>query len=114
MAGKTIAEILARTPSGPGSPAADDAALRDRCPMLHDLMTVVSLDGKRQRKVCTLTIFAADGVFKASLNERDRGLTLWASCDALAGIPDALETMLAMDPIPWRQATAQPQRGGRA
>lgn len=112
MASKSIGEMLNVSAAAKGGVAAEDVELEGRCPLLFSLLTCTSPEKGRTRRVCTMSVFAADGVWKASLNERDRELVLWASSDALASLPDALEAQLALDPIPWR-SSSQRGRGGR-
>ncbi len=112
MSRKTLAEMTQSTAMDADAPAAHDPSLNGRCPMLHDLLTVRVLPGGKRRATCTISIFAADGVFKASLNEKDRGLVLWAAADELGSLPDALEALLAETPIPWRRSAYSNGRGG--
>lgn len=102
MAKRNLSDLLAGKSLDPKAPAATDEALDEKCPLLHLLMTSQTDDKGKKRKVCSLSIFAADGAWKASLNERDKGLVLWASADTLGSLPEALEALLNETPIPWR------------
>jgi len=102
---KTLQELFFTKASEKGAAAAQDKRMEAKTPMLYSLLTCTSLGGGKTRKPCTLTIFAGDGVWKASLKERDHNMVLWAACDSLEGIPEALEAQLALEVIPWRQQT---------
>lgn len=102
MAKRNLADLISGQAPNLKGPAASDDALEEKCPLLHLLMTSQEDDKGKKRKVCSLSIFAGDGVWKASLNERDKGLVLWASADSLATLPEALEALLNETPIPWR------------
>jgi len=106
---KTLQELFFTKASVKGAPAAHDKALSERCPMLHALLTETSLGGGKTRRVATLSIFAGDGVWKGSLNERDQNLTLWASSDSLEALPGALEAQLALEVITWRARSFGPK-----
>jgi hypothetical protein len=81
--------------------------------MLYSLLTDKSVANGKARRTCSLTIFAADGVWKASLNERDRGMTLWASADQLQTLPEALEALLEETPVPWHISNFGGRGGNR-
>jgi hypothetical protein len=87
--------------------AAEDVGFQASYPMLHMLMTaMVEGDGK-PRQVCTLNIVCEDGQFKAGLRERDRGLSLWTSCQTLGGVFAALEEAINERPPRWRKVDAK-------
>lgn len=109
--GKDVRELLSGMNKAKDTPAAHDEKLEAECPLLHSLLTQTSLGNGRFRKPCTLSIFAADGVWKASLNARDEGLVLLAAADVMAALPEALETLLNLDVIPWRRSAMA--RGGK-
>lgn len=102
MGKKTLQQLLSNSSSKPNAPAAADPGFEARCPMLFSLLTDQTAVKGTPRRVATLSIFAADGVWKASLNERGTSMQLWASCDEMAGLVDALEILLGEDPIPWK------------
>jgi len=111
-----VAKDLATLLRGPslvaGGNAAADRALENACPMLFSLLTSTSVGGK-SRRVATLSIFAADGFWKASLTERDQNLSLWAQSESLAAVLPALEAELSLDPIPWRNKPSTGSTGGK-
>lgn len=83
--------------------AVEDAGTMERFPMLWKLMTWTKDDGGRPRKTCTMTIVCEDGVAKAGLRERDRGLSLWTSSESILGVFAALEEALGAHPVDWRK-----------
>lgn len=105
MAKKSLADLTSTTCVDSSAPAAVDEKMANETPLLYLLLTARMASGTKARKTCSLTIFAADGVWKASLNERDKGLVLWASADELAALPGALEALLEATPIPWRSSS---------
>ena len=62
------------------------------------------------RKLSTLTLFCDAGVVKVCLNDRDQGLTAFASGPGLQGALVALEMGLAKDSLDWRKPQAPGKR----
>jgi hypothetical protein len=90
--------------------AAYDDRLAAATPALLEYMTaLVGPDGKARRP-SSLTLFCEDGGFKGVLNDRDSGLSLWASAECLEGLLGALDGLLQSEATPWRRAG---QGGGK-
>lgn len=88
--------------------ASSEFALRFPC--IQEMLSVVHYPDGEARRTSTFTVFLEDGVAKVCLNDRDNGLTGWASgADALLAM-DSLEAMLAADTVVWR-AAGQVMRG---
>ena len=60
-------------------------------------------DGAK-RLLSTLTIFVDQEAVKACLNDREQGLTGWASGASVDAVLQSLETALANDTLEWRVA----------
>lgn len=84
-----------------GEPAHDRQLATDY-PALHEHLTaLVDAEGKR-RQTCSLTLYGAQGSFKAYLNDRDAGCSLAVEERSLEGILGALETELEAECPRWR------------
>lgn len=84
--------------------AAEDTDLCERFPTLYDYLTAITYDGPDggPRTVSTLLVFAADGVFKACLRDRDEGVCLWVAGRTFGDLLRVLEDELANDTGVWR------------
>lgn len=79
-----------------------DSDLIALAPAVHEFVTASKDEDNRPRKTSTLTFFSEAGLFKVCLNEREQGLTLWATSDTFEGCLTALESILAAPVVPWR------------
>ncbi len=79
-----------------------DSDLIALAPAVHEFLTASKDEDLRPRKTSTLTFFSEAGLFKVCLNEREQGLTLWATSDTFEGCLVALESILAAPVVPWR------------
>lgn len=68
----------------------DGEQFAKKYPALMEYLTVSVWPEGGERTVSTLLLFCEDGVFKACLNDRDAGRSLWVSG---ASVPDALEAL---------------------
>lgn len=84
--------------------AAHDQEFQASYPTLFDYLTATTYDGDAgsPRTVSTLLVFAADGVFKACLRERDDGVCCWVSGRSFGDVLHVLEQELAADTAVWR------------
>lgn len=111
-----MSSLLRRASAGvlglEGSGPALDPAMKQAYPILHAYMTenvwpdeacFGDVAGK-PRKVATLLVFTELGQWKAVLNDRAQGLSLWATSDSHEGLMGALDELLASDTVPWRKA----------
>jgi hypothetical protein len=97
-----IKKALAGAKKAGPTEAANDPELERSAPILHEFLTLAKGEGGRARKTSSITVFAADGAFKACLNDRETGFCLWAEAATLAGLPEALEEQLGSESVPWR------------
>lgn len=88
-----------------------DLELAEKRPMIEEYLTATSYDDDSPRVPSTLTVFVDEGMFKASLNDRDVGRTLFVSGTAFNDVLDVLEALLESDRPPWREAKAKPSQG---
>lgn len=93
--------LQAKAPSGKGS-LASDAALAASCPALHEFLTLSVLPDGTPRTPSSLCFFSDGGLWKAVLNERDTGLTLWATGESLPQLWEELEARLTAPVVDWR------------
>jgi hypothetical protein len=93
---------------GPGGVMAEDPQWAKDYPALHEWMTALRGPDGKPRQVCTLTVFAAEGAWKAFLNERDAGMYLAATGDSVAAVLAILEGLLVAPETPWRGSTRFP------
>jgi hypothetical protein len=106
--------LAGKAGTSPGA-AASDASLAAACPALHEFLTLSVLPSGAARTTSTLLVFVEGGLWKAVLNERDAGLSLWATAESLQGLWDELEARLTAPAVDWRpsrrSAPSQPQGG---
>lgn len=101
-AGELLASVLKRTVEDKSILQSVCPTLREQCETAHALMTErLNHDGK-PRQVCTLLIFADEGMWKGCLSERDHGLVLWATGDSVPDMLVNLEERLNADTVDWR------------
>ena len=99
--------VLKRRDSGvlsgsPGeSPAADGFA--SAYPNLWEMISSARWPDGSPRVPSTLLLFCDDGMAKACLNDRDQGLTAWATGSGFLALLAALEAGLASDSLEWRR-----------
>lgn len=96
-----------KSASGDGNAvhAARDTVMEADRPLLMEYLTDLTYSDGSERQTATLLIFAADGVWKACLNDRSEEQCLWASGSDVAAALDALETMLDTGAPDWRRVT---------
>jgi len=82
-----------------------------RSPTLHQFLSDERWDDGSARVPGTLLLFCECGRYKACLNDRDGGRSVFVSADAVEAILDALEAGLQDDSLPWR---AKPDQSKRA
>lgn len=81
-----------------------DEEFREKYPTLFDHLASTRFDGESggERTVSTLLVFAADGVLKACLRDRNDALCLWVAGRTLGDLLSVLERELADDTGVWR------------
>lgn len=99
---KYLKKALSKQQLRNGPVRAHCAEAEGRWPAIHAFLTELEGENGQSRDTATLTLFAQDGMFKTSLNDRDSGCSLWASADGLLTALDALEALLNADVVPWR------------
>jgi len=87
-----------------------DSLLPRRAPLLHLFLTDDKWDDGAPRVAGTILLFAEGGRYKACLNDRDGGRSVFVSGDSVEAILDALEAGLADDNLEWR---AKAPSGGK-
>ncbi len=90
-----------------------DSLLPRRAPTLYQFLTDDKWDDGSQREPGTLLLFADAGRFKACLNDRDSGRSVFVSAVSLEGILEALEEGLAGDSLEWREKKGPAGKGRR-
>jgi len=90
-----------------------DTLLPRRSPTLFQFLTDDHWDDGSPREPGTLLLFADGGRFKACLNDRDSGSSVFVSGVSLEAILEALEEGLAGDSLEWRAKKPQGGRGRR-
>ena len=92
-----------------GSIGPSDDTLSSDHPLLHEHLVTANWEDGSERETSTLLLFVGQGAWKACLNNRSEGLTLWASGSSLAGAMEALERALDTSAPDWRRN--RPGRG---
>jgi hypothetical protein len=81
-------------------------------PVLHEFMTVRVTEGSKTFEPASMTLFSADGVFKACLNDRASSQQLWAAGASLEELLAAMEARLTSEEPDWRpQPMRKPGKG---
>lgn len=99
-----------KRPAQPGENGVVPTVLRDpafekRCPTLFQYLTDGAWEDGTERETSTLLLMADGGSFKAWLNDRAMGRSLWVAGPSLQGLLDAVETAL-LDPCAvWKTYT---------
>lgn len=81
-----------------------------RYPGLWEMLAVSQAPDGATRRLSTLLLFYDDGQVKACLNDRDQGLTAWASADGVEAVLEALERGLQADTLDWRRPAGPSKR----
>lgn len=81
------------------------------CPHLWEFLAVGTFDDGSARKLGTLTVFVDGEGVKGCLNDREQGLSAFATAASLDGLLATLEKGLAEDRLDWRRPT--PPKGKR-
>lgn len=94
--------------------AADEACLGEGLEGLTEYLISTRWPDGKPRQVATLTIFADEGLLKASLNDRATEQILWASASDLSSLLEALELLLQSECPPWRDGTKRAGKDKRS
>ncbi len=81
-------------------------------PCLWEHLSVAKYPDGTLRVLSTLTLFCDAGTVKLCLNDRDQGLTAWASGGSWRACLLALEAGLANDTLEWRQPPSRGRKKG--
>jgi len=100
-----------RKVAGTSKQAASDETMAASFPALLEYLTDREGQGGAVRQTATITLFAEDGMFKACLNDRQEGLSTWASGESVQDTIEALEGLLASGEAVWRRAGGGKPRG---
>jgi hypothetical protein len=90
-----------------------DPEFASKYPALHCFLCSTKTPKDAPRKTSSITLFCEDGGFKASLNERELGLSLYATGESVLGALEALETRLCAPKVEWRRNPWIRGRGGK-
>lgn len=90
--------------SASGGPprAAVDLEFRRRWPTLASYVLDVTWEDGSRRETATVTVFAEDGLLKASINDRAGKRTAFMAGETLDGLLDRLDTGLEEEKLDWR------------
>lgn len=106
--GESVASFLRRATAvgggGLAGGAFPDAKFAKQYPALFEYMTVSQWPEGGDRKPCSLTLFAEDGVLKGCVSEKNDGLVLFGTGRTLEALLAALEGLLAGPDTPWRKS----------
>lgn len=80
-------------------------------PALWEYMTLDEFEPGQPRETSMLMVFVEDNRFKACLQDRQEGRSLWATSPTLEGALEALEAHLAAGTGDWRQMKGQHAKG---
>lgn len=89
-----------------GSATVTDSYMEQCCPLLHALLSLAVWKGER-RKPATLILFAEDGRYKVTVNDRERQRVAFVTLDGCEDFLSAIEAHIRSDGLEWRQAKGQ-------
>lgn len=89
-----------------GSPTVADPFMETSCPLLHALLSLTSWKGEK-RQPATLILFAEDGRYKVTLNDRQSQRVSFVTLDTTEGMLEYIDRLLADDGLEWRKAKGQ-------
>lgn len=87
----------------PGELCVQDPGLEKIAPNVHVALTCPFDEGKGSGNRFSLTIFAADGVWKVILRDKQEGLALWIASKTFSGWVGVLEKALSDPETQWRR-----------
>ncbi len=86
----------------------------DRCPALAEFLTAESWPDGAARKPGTVLIFFDDYRVKACLSDRDQGMVMFVTAEAISLVLNACEDALRAPEQDWRPSkSAQTRRSGK-
>lgn len=104
---------LEAVPGSGQSESLQDPDFQMTFPALSEFMTAPSYPDGSAREKATVSVFFEDGMFKACLNERDRGLVLFVSEAKFGCLFEALELLLQGEHVPWRISKQTAAKGSQ-
>ena len=87
-----------------GRGAAADPDLARECPGVLEYLTLTTFSDGSEREVATLLVFSEEGLWKACLNDRAEGCSLWATGSTLFEALGAMDAMLTQGTASWRRS----------
>lgn len=103
---RAVDELMKKPTKGetsrPGAPAAAPGSLRLRHPGLSEHLTATAYEDGTPRQTSTVLIFAAEGVWKATLRDREEGRCLWVAADSFDELWTVLEASVNDPAAVWR------------
>lgn len=88
--------------------------LKELYPNLAEFMTAALFEGDDEtRESPTLTVWAAGGLWKASVKDRAEGLIMWLSAESVTELLSLLEDMVLNPEAPWRHDDPAHERNGK-
>jgi len=102
VAKSKLQELLSKAKTTGLGQAANDVPFATEYPILHELMTSLSADGKAKRQTSSLTVFTQDGMWKACVVEKDNDVSLFGSGETFFGAVANLEARLDAPIVDWR------------
>jgi hypothetical protein len=98
------------TAAGLDTPEVEVCELALTYPGMFEFLTATQYGIGEVRKPGTITLFLDAGGLKACVNDRDQGMTAFATGESLAALLDAVERGLQGDTLDWRRATPPTKR----
>lgn len=99
---------------GGGAPAVPEMCwIFKHCPAIYTMLVAEEYPDGGRRATSTVTFFCEAGVAKVCLNDRDQGLTAWASGVTPGEALEALEKGLDGDSLAWRRSGGKPSGKGK-
>lgn len=114
----TVEELLMRRPIRPASEDApfhaNPDSLMGEYPYLAAFLTDAAYEDGSRRVGGTITVWAQNGQWKASLHERSAGLVLWVTAEGWPAVLELAECLLASEDAPWAANGAPSEKGKKA
>jgi len=94
-------------------PVSQDPAWEAKYPAIYEYIVRLKMPDGSKRTTSTLTVSLYDGAFRACLNDRHNGYSLFVTCDTVEGSIEALEAALKAARPAWRKNDWQPNGPAR-
>lgn len=102
-----LRKVAAEEKRQPGNRLADSKDILKDMPAMAEHLTSGTFPDGTERQGSTLLIFCEDGFWKAMINDREAGMTLWTTAESFYDLLQAVEERLQDPKAEWRRPRPQ-------